>query len=1182
MRIKRIEIHGFKSFADKTEIDLGAGLTAVVGPNGSGKSNLAEAVKWVLGEQSARILRGQRMDDIIFSGTARRRGVGYAEVSLVFDNAEKRMPLDYSEVVITRRVYRNGDGEYLINRKACRLRDITELFLDTGVGKDSYSFVGQGRIEEILNADPRQRRGIFEEAAGISRYKLRKKETETRLDEVHANLRRVSDIEAELNMQLAPLQDEASRATRYLELQSARDDWARELLLYEIGLADRQVASIKTQIERASDEKRSRESQLSILEAERSEFAMRHSALLAEVSRAEADLRMVEHDRQQLNERLAELQAEMPAADESVHRMREAVHEAQAKSLDIERQQEIKQKELADAETAVSECQALLSSLDADANADEAQVSVADLSAKRADALERVASLKAEIESGERTLLRIRESIDRATGESDGLASGIALADKAKDELLRCQADARDQLAQLKARRERLTEEAGQVQRSRVTEEGRIRELEADLFLLQRKQDSLRRAEEQYEGLSRAARHILELKLPGVRGVLARLIDVKAPFARAIEMSLGAALSDMVVSDEKTARRAIAELKEKKAGRATFYPLDIFRSRSPRSVPEGLRGVSGYLGRASELVDCEDFARPVIDHLLQNVLVVDNLETAGVVAGRTGYGFRIMTVDGDMMLPGGSMSGGSLPMRTGNVLVRQQEIEDTERELAAHERGLAESRTRVLTLAEELERLGRALSSLEPEIRSAQAELDALVEKMAAVALERELLGRSQAAIKQQIAEQCAESARVRVELDKDRTEHAATLDLRSDLDARLAAEREIQEERLRIREERLSRQRELELSQARTVAKRELLTHVCAELKRDMQEMKSQVHDLESRLKEAEQRSVTLSGQRDAFAKRLALLDEQKRDLKEKYGQAQGSRESLQELERANLLAVASCRESIENGRSRLHALEIRLVRVEGEFEGLTSRLTHDYPGEELRSSTLSNRSEAESEIARFDQQIGELGDVRVSSINECRRLQERLAFLATERDDLAVASGKLLEAISELDKVMAARFVDNFAVVQREFAQVAERLFAGGAARVSMVDPSMPLETGIEIDVQPPGKRLQNIRLLSGGERALAAVSLLCAVLRVKPTPFCVLDEVDAALDDANVERLIPVLRELSTHTQFLLVTHTKSTMLAADILYGVTMPEQGVSRVLSVRVSEVSAQNEGEAQQ
>ncbi|HSL93746.1 MAG TPA: AAA family ATPase, partial [Bacillota bacterium] len=309
MRIKRIEIHGFKSFADKTDIDLGAGLTAVVGPNGSGKSNLAEAVKWVLGEQSARILRGQRMDDIIFSGTAKRKGVGYAEVSLVFDNAEKRLPLEYSEVVITRRAYRSGEGEYLINRKACRLRDITELFLDTGVGKDSYSFVGQGRIEEILNADPRQRRGIFEEAAGISRYKLRKRETETRLDEVQANLRRVSDIEAELQMQLAPLQEEAERASRYLDLQSTRDSWSKELLLYEMGLAERQVASIRTQIEKATDESLGRENQRSILEAERSEFTLRHSTLISDISRVEADLRMVEHSRGQLSERLTELES---------------------------------------------------------------------------------------------------------------------------------------------------------------------------------------------------------------------------------------------------------------------------------------------------------------------------------------------------------------------------------------------------------------------------------------------------------------------------------------------------------------------------------------------------------------------------------------------------------------------------------------------------------------------------------------------------------------------------------------------------------------------------------------------------------------------------------------------------------------------------------------------------------
>ena len=1178
MKIKRIEIHGFKSFADKTEINLGMGLTAVVGPNGSGKSNLAEAVKWVLGEQSARILRGQRMDDIIFSGTARRKGVGYAEVSLVFDNTDKLLPLEYSEAVITRRVYRSGEGEYLINRKACRLRDITELFLDTGVGKDSYSYVGQGRIEEILNADPRQRRGIFEEAAGISRYKLRKRETETRLDEVQANLRRLSDIEAELNMQLAPLQAEAERATRYLQLQADRDAWAKELLLYEIGLAERQVGSIRTQLERAADENRGRESRLSVLEAERSEFGMRHSALLNEVSRAEADLRLVEHDREQLRERLAELAAEMPSAAEEVLKLQEALSDASSRIGSIAGELELKRLELQSTEEALLRCETSLAAIAAYASVPVDQTS-AGLAEEQALSIEKIASLRAEVDSRNRGLERAQEALARGRSDVARLADDIARSERKKGLLQQRHDETREGLASLKTEHVRLSARAASVRNDRITAEEKARDSQADLFMLQRKLESLRRAEEQNEGMTRAAKYVLELKLPRVKGALARLIDVPSPYVRAIEMSLGAALSDIVVADEATARRAIAELKDNKVGRATFYPLDIFRSRAPRAVPEELRRMPGYLGRASGLVACEEFVRPIVDHLLQNVLVVDNLETAGAVAGKTAYSFRIMTVDGDMMLPGGSISGGSLPSRTGNLLGRHQEMEEAEAQLRERETELAVSRTHITKLSAHAESLNREISAQDARVIDVQAEIVSLGQALSTVAVEHELLLRSHAALQAQLADETAETVRLRAAVTMAQAELQQALQWRDELDSRLASQRAAEAERLHLLQQSLQRQRDLELEQARGIARRELLVHVRTELNRDMQELKTQCCDLGTRLDTAERRRSAHEAQTAVFEQRMHELGRQKKNLEHVLGQAQDSRSVLQELERKNLAAVVACREAIEGGRSRLHALEIRLVRVEGELENLTGRLCLEHSAENMPSSTLSNRNEAELQIARLDEDIAKLGHVRVSSINECRRLQERLGFLATEGEDLATASSRLLQAISELDKVMAARFAASFTVVQREFSQVAERLFAGGAARVSMVDPSSPLDTGIEIDVQPPGKRLQNIRLLSGGERALAAVSLLCAVLRVKPTPFCVLDEVDAALDDANVERLIPVLRELSTHTQFLLVTHTKSTMLAADVLYGVTMPEQGVSRVLSVRVSEVSAHSQGE---
>lgn len=1173
MRIKRIEIYGFKSFADKTEIELGAGLTAVVGPNGSGKSNLAEAVKWVLGEQSARVLRGHRMDDIIFSGTARRKGVGYAEVSLVFDNSGEELPLDYTEVVITRRVYRSGEGEYLINRKTCRLRDITELFLDTGVGKDSYSFVGQGRIEEILNADPRQRRGIFEEAAGISRYKLRKRETESRLDEVRSNLRRVTDIEAELDMQLAPLAEEAERAVAYLKLQSQRRTWERELLLYEIGLAQRQTLSIKNQLEKAKDEMMSQENRLSVLEAARTDLSLRHAALLGEINKLESDLRITDANHSQIAERATEVESDLPDAFLILEQHRKELATARRRAEVTEKELAEKSLELAAVEDSLAECKAQLSSVNDNSAGDELAVTIHDLTQARVKNTEQIASLRVQCDSEATYIERLKQTSLEVVQEHERVSASLKEKEEERASLLILREETRAILAELEKKRDATLEGLEDLRRRRTAAEDSIKASESTLYALHRRLEGLRQAEDQQEGLTRGAKHVLALNLPGVRGAVASHIDVLPEHLRAIEISLGNSLSDIIVDDESVAKVAISALKADKMGRATFYPLDVFSPRTSRPVPAGLDNLSGYFGRASDLVKAPAFALPVIKHLLQNVLVVDNLDTAGEVARRTGYGFRIMTSDGDMVMPGGSMAGGSWFGRTSNVLGRRAEIDNIAHEAQALESDLEEQQNLLRSLVADMTTLRQTEVDLQRLLAQQQGKVANCEASLAAVSRECEYLLRqvdsfaeSRKERNMEVESKLAQLERLCGELVHHEAEQAALTGRLADLQRDYKADSQ-------ARQEHAEWKKNLEVEYAKLGARREILVHMCGELSRDLSETDERCRSIAMQLQQSESRHELLSRQLAAFTARMQVFCDEADSIRRRLAEVQKMRRELQDKERDTEGSVSSCRESLETCRMRLHSLELRQVKVDSEADNLLGRFAALYPTEVFRLSSLANRGEAESHILELDDYIDSLGDVRVASISEAERLRERLAFLATEREDLATASGRLYETISELDKIMAARFTENFAVVQREFSQVAERLFDGGAARISLVDPQMPLETGIEIDVQPPGKRLQNIRLLSGGERALAAVSLLCAVLRVKPTPFCVLDEVDAALDDSNVERLLLVLRELSTHTQFLIVTHTKTTMLAADILYGVTMPEQGVSKVLSVKVAEIS---------
>lgn len=1173
MRIKRIEINGFKSFADKTEFELSDGLTAVVGPNGSGKSNLAEAVKWVLGEQSAKVLRGTRMDDVIFSGTAKRKSVGFAEVTLVFDNSANRLPIDLTEVAITRRVYRSGEGEYYINRKMCRLKDITELFLDTGIGKDSYSFVGQGRIDEILSSDPRNRRGIFEEAAGISRYKLRKRETESRLSETESNLRRIQDVAAELESQLGPLMVEAEKARSYLLLMEQRKTWEKELLLYEVALAERQTNSLRTQIERVKDEIIHLDSRLTVCEAEKSRASLAESVALASLQDAERSLYEKKVWRQQRIERKSDLENARERAEAQSRACLERVemYESEVESL-VSGVNSVRE-ELTSNLRRLEELQAQLATY-SQPELDEGILGEHSLQSELAAIEEQLIHLRGEISVREKQAQALSEQIDRKGQELMVLTNKKATQDKEHQELTSEAARLGARLADERSIHLSRNHEVNELRQELSKREERLKAEQATLFRVENRLRALRASESQMEGLSRGARFVLGLNLKGVLGVVGNLISTNEKYEVAIEVALGAAVADVVTDTEAAARRAIAILKEKGQGRATFYPLDTIKPRPARDIPANLQGLQGFFGRAVELVTADSKLQPVVQQLLGNTLIVNNLDTAALVARQTGHTWRIVTLDGDISLPGGSMTGGSRPERQAWLISRRRELEEAEREV---------------------ESLRAAVTALELTIDSIRAKLVTESAREREAAQSVQVLERGAAELNQALGQVTSqreylerECNNLELSISAHRVEMHSLLGEVSQLKDQLQDQKQLWTQckgRLESLQESLEQERQQKAEEAERRTQVAIhLARVESLCKLAEQQIREREHGLvaaRQRLHESKDQYEAARRLVDDCSARITELDNEILSLEEVISELDSSVEAYR-TERNRLASeqqklqvlLETTRADLNGAKQKMHNLELRIERVKAEEDFLRQKLSESYPGTEGQSSSLNSRSEAETAIALIDSEVASLGAVRVSSISECERIRERLGFLSGEQEDLRSAAGQLHSVIAELDKVMGERFIDGFGLVKKEFSEIAGRLFGGAAARLSLTDPDRPLESGIEVDVQPPGKRLQSINLLSGGERALVAIALLCAVIKVKPTPFCVLDEIDAPLDDANVDRLVLVLKELCANTQFLVITHTKGTMMAADTLYGVTMPEQGVSKVLAVKVSEIAS--------
>lgn len=1182
MYLKRLELFGFKSFAERTALELTPGLIAVVGPNGSGKSNIADAVRWVLGEQSAQKLRGGKMEDVIFSGSESRRGVNVAEVTLVLDNADGRLPLDYAEVSVTRRLYRTGESEYLLGGLPVRMRDIAELFLDTGLGREAFAIIGQGQIDAILSQRPEDRRALFEEAAGIAKYKQRRKDAERKLAETEENIERVRDVLDALEKEWRPLQAEAERAERYLAVRRDYLALERDLIVYEIEQALEERDAALRRIAEQEAALASAEAEATRLGAERSTLSARLIELEGEIQRQEEALvkaaTAIEKHEGELSV-LAERARGRSERAFALARRREQVTSARTALSEevaaLEAEAEARSNDLGAAQR---EAEALRKELTVDedpkARLEAEKTRYFDLLAAQTRLDGEVKRLSAALRRAEAARAELRERLVAAEAEQESLRAALSAAEAA---LASAEALAERRAAEAEAHRRRAETERQAMEEAR-RKKARAEERLAGILAEVRAYEAAERTGAGFqEGVRAVLKAAEEGRLSGIHGPVLTLFSVPEALTTAIDVVLGPAAMNIVVADEASAHAAIDYLKRGRLGRATFLPLDVLRARANPAEFEALRReMPGVLGPASELVESAPAYAVVRRFLLGGVLVVETLDTATAAARRLGYRHRIVTLDGELLHPGGSLTGGSSAKKSGAFTAREQAYAQFRAARRAAEAALAEAEAAYAQAAASYEAAVQEASAAAERLVAARR---ALAEAQAATDAARRQAEDAQAAVDrlsdadrvaeaevqemQRALEEAAEEAR-RAQAASDsayaalKALEAAALERDHDASTKRARLAEVELSVARLEAALAAEQRLLDDKRAQLAAWEAEAEELLREAERLSQE------DAEDRLRAEEVRAVLaeVRARRDRLSEDRMRLYAERESVRARVGVVETA---LEEQQRTIAALTATLAEDRLKAERAGDVLDRHLKHL-----GEVHERTYEAAREDARTLTAAEIDEVRRALREKKAELDAFGTVNVGAVEDAERLGARLAFYRTQLHDLDAAKAKLSRLIEEIDEEMRVRFWEAFQAIRRAYQETFERLFGGGKADLAL-EGDDPLTAGIDILAQPPGKKTRRLSLLSGGERALSAIALLFAVLSVRPVPFCVLDEVDAALDDANVGRFARFLQKLKDETQFIVITHRKGTMTSADVLFGVTMDRGGTSRVYAVELKD-----------
>lgn len=1181
MYLKSIEVQGFKSFANKILFEFHNGITGIVGPNGSGKSNVADAVRWVLGEQSAKQLRGASMQDVIFAGTENRKPLSYAYVAITMDNSDHQLAVDYEEVTVARRVYRSGESEYLINGSPCRLKDVTELFYDTGIGKEGYSIIGQGQIERILSGKPEERRELFDEAAGIVKYKKRKATAQKKLENERENLVRVNDILSELERQVGPLERQAEKARIYLKKKE-------ELKTYDVNMFLMEVERIAGQLGEVGEK-------YQIADAQLKEANQTYENIKVEYEKLEGDIGAMDEEINSLRDRLNNTTVLKGKLEGQVNVLKEQIHTAELTeehlaerlaSIDREKQERLESKQTY--ENQRSEEEERLREIRE--RREQAQETLTQVQEEIRRCTENIEKGKSEIIE----LLNNKASVKARQQRYDTMAEQInirkahltkRLLDRKTEEadleaeLSNCQKELDEVNETITALRQIALEYDEKAREWKRKSQETSQNLEQDLTRYHKEQsrlESLKNIAERYDGYGNSIRKVMEQKATnkGLLGVVSDLIQVEKKYEIAIETALGGSIQNIVTEDEETAKRMIAYLKQNRYGRATFLPLTSVDGRGGFKTMDALKE-KGVIGLANTLVKTDAKYEGVTAYLLGRVIVAETIDDAIALARKYHYSLRIVTLEGESLSPGGSLSGGAF-RNSSNLLARKREIEELEQSVAALEQKIREEKSRLEDV-----KTAQALLEEDAETNKAKLQEQYILQNTAKIKVERakEQCGESESVFaglkaenselekqlqeilenKQQILEEIEQAKQRETEIEQENETLSASL-----------------EKNTSIEEQAKQTVSQIQMEEAQIVQRVEFVQTNLKRLEGEIARFEDDRTSLMEEAKEARADAEKKKQDIEEIQKTIFASDDSHGDLEQELKEKQETREEMSQRYKGFFQKREDVSKQISDLDKEVFRLNSQKEKLEEAREYQNNYMWEEYEltlhaAMELRDEQYQDLAGLKKLITGIKDDIRKLGDVNVNAIEDYKEISERYEFLKTQHDDLIEAEKTLMGIIEDLDTGMRKQFMEKFAEIQKEFDQVFKELFGGGKGSLELVEGEDILECGIRIIAQPPGKKLQNMMQMSGGEKSLTAIALLFAIQNLKPSPFCLLDEIEAALDDSNVNRFAKYLHKLTKNTQFIVITHRRGTMAAADRLYGITMQEKGISTLVSVNLIE-----------
>ena len=1179
MYLKSIEIHGFKSFANKIVFQFHNGITGIVGPNGSGKSNVADAVRWVLGEQRIKQLRGASMQDVIFSGTETRKPLSYAYVAITLDNSDHQLAIDYDEVTVARRIYRSGESEYLINGTPCRLKDVNELFYDTGIGKEGYSIIGQGQIDKILSGKPEERRELFDEAAGIVKFKRRKAAAQTKLENEKQNLVRVNDILSELEKQVGPLEKQSEVAKVYLRKKEELKSLDINVFLLENKRLREQLASAEEKYNLAS--------------TELGETGEKYEGIKEEYERIQQEIESLDVAIEAAREQLTDTGLMRGKLEGEINVLKEQINSAHGSETHLNNRKAALEEEIAGKEQEKQDI--LTDKKDTDTQVQEIAEAAAKAKADLEAIQNKITELNNNIEAGKNTIigeLNQRATIKSKMGRFDTMMEQINIRKaELNSRLLRAKSDeaAREEtVKKLEETFETVTEELRQMTEQEAASElelgnirenltgldAKLRETQTRFHQEQSKLEALTNITERYDGYGGSVKKVMEQKEKekGIIGVVADIIQVEAKYETAIETALGGNIQNIVTDNEETAKHMIGFLKQNRLGRATFLPLTSITKPQEFKNPEALKE-KGVIGMADELVGTEEEYRNVAKAMLGRIVVVDNVDNAVKIARKFDYGIRMVTLEGELLVPGGAISGGAFKNNS-NLLGRRREMDELEK--------------KVKKLSEDIKTYNQKIEDTKSKRNKLRMDLEALKTEMQRKSIEQNTARLNISQARERMEEEAESAQSLKLEEQEIETRIFEIRSGKESITQELAASEELEKT---TQEQILGFQKELEscrLEESEASAhagewevkvekmrqaldyKQANVDRIGGELERAQAELNEILEALTENAQEVERKKNNIL----EIEKTIAASHENQDASRKKLDEDLAKKEELSAKQKDFFRSREEMSERMSALDKEVYRLGEQKKKLEDGIEGQINYMWDEYEitlsdAAGLRNEEMNDLPAMKREISGLKDEIRKLGNVNVNAIEDYKNLMERYTFMKTQHDDLVEAEKTLEGIIEELDTAMRKQFTEKFAEISREFDKVFKELFGGGKGTLELMEDEDILEAGIRIIAQPPGKKLQNMMQLSGGEKALSAISLLFAIQNLKPSPFCLLDEIEAALDDSNVGRFAKYLHKLTKNTQFIVITHRRGTMEQVDRLYGITMQEKGVSTLVSVNL-------------